>query len=455
LLSVLLVLMGCVLLSLGLPLGRSMADRQQQDLFLDRLGDTSRFASLAGQAVEPADLDLLREDLRRYDQLHGVTVAVIGLDGAVLVASREKARINEDQLRTRARTANTGRRSEAPPSFWPWDGRPMVVAEPVYRAGEVISVAVTSSPTGGLRATVLRQWTGIAAGSLVVVALFVLAAFRLTSWMLRPVGRLDLATQAITGGALDARVNSDTGPPELRRLASAFNEMAGAVAAAIEQQRTFIANASHQLRNPLGALLLRVEQAAMGAPPSAVKELAEAQEEGRRLTAVLDDLLTVARLENCPVQLRRLDALALLAGRVRSWRVVADRRGITLCLDGLVGAWVLADPLTLGGCVDALLDNALKFSDEGSTVLVGVREVPGSLPPMVDLMVIDEGPGLSDEEIAQVGERFWRGAGHQNVTGSGLGLSIVQASMRAQGGKLHVESRSPQGLLVAVRLPQG
>jgi signal transduction histidine kinase len=453
LLSILLVLMGLVLLALGLPLGRSLADRQQQDMFLDRLGDTTRFASQAGQATGPVDLGLLRQGLVRYQSVYGSTAVVVDPDGKVRAASGSVVALRLAEVRQRITNAAAGRRSDAPPFAWPWDRSPLVVAEPVYRAGDVVGVAVTVSPTDRMRTAVLHGWGAIAAMALVALVLFALAAARLTGWVLRPVRRLDAAAHAIATGNLDARVAADTGPPELRRLAAAFNEMTDGLAASLEQQRVFVANASHQLRNPLGALLLRVEQAAMEAPPSVATELAEAEEEGRRLSRVLDDLLAVARLENARAEPRRLDAVGLLADRVRNWRVVAAKRGIDMVLEPTAGAWVVADPTALGSCLDAILDNALKFSGEGTTVRVSVRDVPGADPRVVDLAVTDEGPGLDAAELARVGERFWRGARHQNEPGSGLGLSIVRTLMDPYGGRLHVEPGTPRGLVVAVRLP--
>jgi signal transduction histidine kinase len=453
LLSILLVLMGLVLISLGVPLGRSLADRQQQDMFLDRLGDTTRFASQAGQSTGPLDLGLLRQGLVRYQSVYGSTAVVLDPDGAALASSGSLVPLRLAEVRQRVANAEAGRRSDAPAFVWPWDRTPLVVAEPVYRAGDVVGVAVTVSPTERMRGAVLRGWAAIAGMALVALALFVLAATRLTEWVLRPVRRLDAAAHAIATGNLDARVAADTGPPELRRLAAAFNEMTAGIGAALAQQRAFVANASHQLRNPLGALLLRVENAAMEAPPSVATELAEAEEEGRRLTRVLDDLLAVARLENTRPDPRRLDAVALVADRVRNWRVVAAKRGIEVVFEPGTDAWVVADPTALGSCLDAILDNALKFSGEGTTVRVTVRDVPDADPRTVDLAVADEGPGLDAEELTRVGERFWRGARHQNEPGSGLGLSIVRTLMDPYGGRLHVEPGAPRGLVVAVRLP--
>jgi signal transduction histidine kinase len=452
LLLILLTLMGLVLLSLGVPLGRSLADQHQQTMFLDRLGDTARFASLAGQAVSTDDRDVLREELVRYGEVYQSAAVVLDHDGGVVARSADPVALG-DAVRERIATAAAGRRSDTPPFAWPWDARPLVVAEPVYRAGDVVGVALTSSPTDRVRTAILRGWAAIAVMFLLVLVLFVLAANRLTEWVLRPVRRLDAAAHVVASGDLGARVAADTGPSELRRLAAAFNEMTDGIAAALEQQRAFVANASHQLRNPLGALLLRVEHAAMEAPPQVAGELAEAEEEGRRLSLVLDDLLAVARLEGARSEPVRLDATALLVDRARNWRIVADRRGIDIVVDCGPGVCVVADPTALGSCLDALFDNAVKFSGEGTTVRAFVRDVPDAERRTVDLAVADEGPGLEEDELAHLGDRFWRAVKHQNEPGSGLGLSIVRTLMGPCGGRLHAERRPSGGLVVAIRLP--
>jgi len=454
--SVLLLLMACVLLALGLPLARSLADREHQSLFLDRLADTARFASLAGQGAggevgAGGDLGTLGDDLRRYDETYGVGAAVVARDGRMLVSSRPGFSPAEADREGQVAAARSGRRSEAPTFRWPWDPRPLVVAEPVYRAGDVVAVAVTVSPTDRMRATVLRGWATIAAGSVVVLLLLAAAAGRLAGWALRPVRTLDAAAHAIATGQLSARVRDNAGPPELRRLARSFNEMADTVAGALEQQRAFVANASHQLRNPLGALLLRLEAAGAGARPD--PELESAREEAARLARVLDDLLALARLESSRGEPRRLDPVAVVAERIRSWRLVADRRNIdvVLVLDdaGRGGRRVLVDPTAFGSSLDALLDNALKFSPEGSTVRVSVAPVGGQ----VEVRVADEGPGLDLDDYEHIGDRFWRSPRHQNVAGSGLGLSIVKTLLEPYGGRLAVTPGDPCGLVVAVRLP--
>src|SRR5262249_42571197 len=131
---------------------------------------------------------------------------------------------------------------------------------PVNDGGEVIGAVLTVSTTQRVRRSIAVWWAALAAIGLLAVSAGVMTAFRLAGWVLRPVTVLDVVTHDIAAGDGMARVPTQQGPPELRRLAASFNEMADAVADALERQRAFVAHASHQLRNPLTALRLRVEE---------------------------------------------------------------------------------------------------------------------------------------------------------------------------------------------------
>jgi signal transduction histidine kinase len=323
------------------------------------------------------------------------------------------------------------------------------VASPVIRDGDVIAVVVTDSPTGPLRSRILTGWLPIAAGEAGAMLFAVAAAFRLTRWVLRPVRVLDRATHDIATGRLTARVAAAGGPPELQRLARSFNEMADHVEAVLEQQRAFVADASHQLRNPLAALLLRIDLLGLELPEGSA-EFASVREEGKRLARMLDDLLGLALAEHSRADLRVTDVAALAAERVAAWRPVAERRGVTLrqAGPGAVTGWT--DPVGLAGALDAIVDNAVKFTPRGGTVTLTVT--PHS--DVVAVETADDGPGLADEELERIGDRFWRSSRHQNVSGSGLGLSIVGALLAAAGATIHYAHNEPRGLKATVRLPR-
>ncbi len=138
-----------------------------------------------------------------------------------------------------------------------------------------------------MRSKILHGWVIIGAGEVAAMLLALGAALRLTGWVLRPVRVLDATTHDIATGRLKSRVAVAGGPPELRRLARSFNEMADNVEDVLEQQRAFVADASHQLRNPLSALLLRIELLALELPEDN-EEIASVRTEGKRLAEVLD-----------------------------------------------------------------------------------------------------------------------------------------------------------------------
>ncbi|MFF2780308.1 sensor histidine kinase [Streptomyces sp. NPDC058052] len=455
LLPLLIVLMAGVLLALGFPLAASLAAAQQQRVVVDRLDDGARFAALAQFVGDPAAgsderRTTLSGELASYHDVYDIRAGIFYRDNRAMAAAPEDWVVPYDGEGRRAfKEALLGRRSHDPPQVWPWQPHArLTIASPVVRDGDVIAVVVTDSPTGELRARILRGWLVIFAGEAAAMLLAVGAAVRLTGWVLRPVRVLDGVTHDIATGRMNSRVAEAGGPPELRRLARSFNEMADHVEESLEQQRAFVADASHQLRNPLAALLLRIELLALELPEGN-EEIASVRTEGKRLAQVLDDLLDLALAEHAAADLRLTDVGALTAERIASWRPVAEDKGVRLRGEcGAATGW--ADPIALSSALDAIVDNALKFTPEGEQVTVKV--LPGR--DSVEVVVADLGPGLTDEELGRVGDRFWRSGRHQNVKGSGLGLSIARVLLTATGGGIDFAPNEPHGLRVTVTVPR-
>ncbi|MEU0948986.1 HAMP domain-containing sensor histidine kinase [Streptomyces canus] len=451
LLPLLIVLMAAVLLALGVPLAIGVASAQQQKVVVDRIDDTAHFAALAQFVTDASDerLETLETELTSYYRVYGIRVGVF-YDGDVPMATAPRGWFlpRTGEVRDAFGEALLSRRSQDPKQVWPWQRGRLVVASPVIRDGDVVAVVVTDSPTGPMRSRILQGWLVIFAGELAAMLLAVGAALRLTGWVLRPVRVLDATTHDIATGRLKSRVAVAGGPPELRRLARSFNEMVDNVEDVLEQQRAFVADASHQLRNPLAALLLRIELLAFELPEGNA-EIASVQTEGKRLAQVLDGLLDLALAEHTEADLRITDIGELTAERVAAWTPTAEAKGVRL-----VGscppttAW--ADPVTLSSALDAVIDNALKFTPQDETVEVTVA-ADGDTSTVV---VADRGPGLTDEELARVGDRFWRSGQHQNVKGSGLGLSISRALLAAGGGAISYGHHEPHGLVVTVSVPR-
>ncbi|MFI7245829.1 sensor histidine kinase [Streptomyces qinglanensis] len=465
LLPLLIVLLAGVLLALGFPLALSQAQAEQQRVVVDRIDDTARFASLAQFVTATSAPDerraTLQHELDRYHDLYGIRAGVFYRDGRTMAASPAGWRIpgedkaagpegRPDGARAFAE-ALAGRRSHDPPQVWPWqsDGR-IAVASPVIRDGDVAAVVLTDSPTGPMRSRTLRGWLAIAVGEAAAMLLALGAALRLTGWVLKPVRTLDRAAHEIATGKLTSRVVASVGPPELRRLAHSFNEMAGNLESVLEQQRAFVADASHQLRNPLSALLLRIELLALELPEGN-EEMASVRAEGKRLARVLDDLLDLALAEHAgSAHVQLTDVAEVAAERVAAWRPTAEHSGVELRLEGQTAATGWADPVALSSGLDAVVDNAVKFTPEGGTVTVTVRAEGDS----VTVETADGGPGLTDEELERVGDRFWRSGRHQNVSGSGLGLSITRALLAGGGAGLSFAHHEPRGLRVLITVPR-
>ncbi|MDA5280356.1 ATP-binding protein [Streptomyces sp. NPDC054904] len=460
LLPLLVVLMAGVLIALGLPLAVSLAARQQQDVVVDRIDDSARFAALAqfvidaeGSRSTGADerQETLQQELARYQELYGIRVGIFYRDGNALVRAPGWWQLPDDgEGRTAFTEALAGRRSHDPGQVWPWQTHgKLLVASPVVLDGDVVAVVVTESPTDQMRARILRGWLFITAGLAAAMLVAFGAALRLTSWVLKPVQTLDAAAHGIATGRMNSRVAAAGGPPELQRLARSFNEMADNVEEVLEQQRAFVADASHQLRNPLAALLLRIELLALELPEGN-EEIASVRTEGKRLTQVLDDLLDLALAEHASAEISLTDIGALTSERVAAWRPYAEEKGVRLTETGRSAVTGWADPIALSSALDAVIDNALKFTPAGEEVEVSVTAAGRSAL----VVVADRGPGLTEEELLRVGDRFWRSGRHQNVKGSGLGLSISRALLAGGGGSLSYETNPPHGLRVTVAVPR-
>ncbi|MGW6908620.1 sensor histidine kinase [Streptomyces sp. NPDC054940] len=454
LLPLLIVLMAAVLLALGVPLAVSLASAQQQKVVVDRIDDTAYFAAIARPAADTTtgsrdELRILSRELESYHDVYGIQVGVFLPTDTPLANGPTTWFLPESgEVREAFEESLLSRRSHDPKQVWPWQRGHLVVASPVIRDGDVVAVVVTDSPTGQMRSRILEGWLIIGAGLTAAMLVAVGAALRLTGWVLRPVRVLDTTTHAIASGRLKSRVAVASGPPELRRLARSFNEMADNVEDVLEQQRAFVADASHQLRNPLAALLLRIELLAFELPEGNA-EIASVQTEGKRLAEVLDDLLDLALAEHTEADLRLTDIGALTAERVAAWAPTAKAKGVQLVGDcPATTAW--ADPVALSSALDAVIDNAVKFTPKDERVEVTVTS-NGSASTIV---VADHGPGLTDEELARIGDRFWRSGRHQNIKGSGLGLSISRALLAAGGGSVSYGSNEPHGLRVTVTVPR-
>jgi signal transduction histidine kinase len=372
--------------------------------------------------------------MARYEQLYGIPAVVVAPDGEAVAGSGEQARMRElvadASIGDVITAALAGERPEPPSTIWPWQTDPLVVAEPIGRDSEVAGAVVLISPTDELNAAVLGAWGLMALFSTLPLALLVSAAMPLSHWVLQPIRRLDDATTSVTSGDLDVHVDAESGPPELRRLTDSFNTMVEVVRRALDRQRSFVSEASHQLRNPLASLRLSVENLAPYLKGAEAREAhAVAIDEATVMHRMLNSLLAATRLESVTGS-EVVEVAGLVETRVARWNALGESRGIEVTTDLPDHVWAYAPAGGLGSILDELVSNALRLS--GGTRI----EVRAENGEQVRLGVLDNGAGLPEGEREAALDRFWRSPRHQNTEGTGLGLAIAADLVRESGGRL-------------------
>ncbi|MFD3328485.1 ATP-binding protein [Streptomyces sp. NPDC058701] len=452
LLAVLTVLMGVAALLLCVPLADAYARGRTEHLLLHRRSEAVRFADLADRVRTEADRAELSAEISRYAQLYGAGVVVVDTQGATVArAGSGDAPVASSAVSDARRRALTGRSTDLLPVIRPWGPETAVLAEPVGRDERVSGAVLMTVRTDAARRDVTVRWALIAVAAVAAFAAAALVAAGISRWLMRPVLDLDRAVEGLTAGSLGARAASDTGPPELRRLRRHFNTMAEAVTASIGRQRDFVADASHQLRNPLATLVLQLENVEPHlAPGPGRTEHSRALDEAERLEELLDGLLALARVESGTAEPDEQDVARAVRERVDAWAPVFRDAGLELtiaCPPAGLAARALPD--AAGRILDALLDNAVKFVPRGGRVSVcAARGTDGDAV----VRVSDDGPGVPEDQLDLLVRRFARAPEHQNIRGSGLGLAIADEIARAGGGRLHVAGNAPHGLTVEFRL---
>lgn len=222
-----------------------------------------------------------------------------------------------------------------------------------------------------------------------------------------------------------------------------------------EVRRDFVANVSHELKTPVGAIALLAETAADAADdPDAVRHFAASMHrESTRLSALVQEIIELSRLQ-APEQEVDFVHVALdevISEAVDRVRVEADARQVSIAVGGRNGLYVLGDHALVVTALRNLLDNALRYSPEGTQVSIGVR----STGDIAEIAVVDQGIGLTPEQQERVFERFYRvdHARSRETGGTGLGLSIVKHVAANHGGEVRLWSSAGRGSTFTLRIP--
>ena len=293
-------------------------------------------------------------------------------------------------------------------------------------------------------------------GTLVLLGLVAWAVVRVG---LLPLDRIGHTAGAIAGGDLSHRVETTDPRSEVGRLGIAFNAMLDRLEDAFDRRRAsedrlrrFLADASHELRTPLASIRGYAELFRMGAassPEEVAKAMRRIEDEAARMGVLVEDLLTLARLDEiAEAPHTEVDLSALAADAVGDAAAVAPDRAIGL--EAEPGATVLGDAHQLRQVLGNLLRNAVVHTPAGTPI--DVRVVADGA---VRLDVRDHGPGLPTGDPAELFERFWRAEGgrERGRAGAGLGLAIVAAIVDAHGGRVSAANASGGGAVFSVVLP--
>jgi len=287
-----------------------------------------------------------------------------------------------------------------------------------------------------------------------------LTAFFVVRLGLRPLDRMEVTAGAIAAGDLSRRVSPATPRTEIGRLGLALNRMLDRLEEAFAERqasedrlRQFLADASHELRTPLASIRGYAELFRMGATQGREEtELAmrRIEDESRRMGVLVEDLLTLARLDETP-QLRRepVDLAKLARDVVTDAQATAPERPIGVQAPDV--AIVSGDPHQLHQVLANLMRNALVHTPAGSAIEVSVHRAAQT----VEIGVRDHGPGLPDGKRERLFERFWRAESgrERGKAGAGLGLAIVHDIVAAHHGSVSAANAAGGGALFLVRLP--
>jgi len=392
----------------------ALAGRQRDDL--------ASAMSVAAAAAWDSDLTPIQDLAERT----GVNLQVRDLDRKVVVSTPGFA-------------AGSGPESSA---------SVVVRGEPVGR----VLVQLTGTGLGGadgvLRSGLLRAIIG-AAGLAALLAL--LSGLAVARRITRPIVRLITVTRSMAGGDRSSRAGDVRAPGELRELSAAFDQMADTLDREDQIRRDLVAGVAHELRTPIAVLQAGHEALLDGVAEPTPEELSSLRDEVLRLARMVSDLQTLAAADAAALHLERsrtdladiaAGAADSLARQFEAAEISVDRR--------LAGAPALADPRWLHQVVANLLGNALKFTPPGGNVTIATRQADRDAV----LEVTDTGAGIPADELPRIFDRFWRGQGAAQTSGSGIGLAIAAELARAHGGELTAASQPGHGTTITLTLPR-
>jgi signal transduction histidine kinase len=442
-----------VLASLEIPLGIQYGRSERRDLTGQIERDALTMATFAEDSLErglrtpPSSLVRVAD---RYRRSAGGRVVIVDATGTALLDTspplpgrRSFSSRPEFASALHGNIASGTRHSDT------LGANLIYVAVPVASGGVIRGAVRITYPTSALDARVRRYWLLLAAIGGVVLAVATLVGLGFARTLTGPLSALERAAVAVGAGDLATRAPADNGPPEIRALATEFNETVARLDTLLRSQQEFVADASHQLRTPLTALQLRLENLDRDVADEGKPDLSAALAEVARLTRLVDGLLTLARADAARAAPTPLNLEATVAARADAWSAQLAARRVAVDVRVPAGTTALATPGAVEQVLDNLISNALAVSHPGATIAI---EATGA-GETVRLHVRDDGPGMTAEQRSRAFDRFWRTGSRGG--GTGLGLAIVHRLVAADGGTAELREGTTGGLEAVITLPAG
>jgi signal transduction histidine kinase len=443
-----------ILLALEVPLGYVQHRNEQQHAFEQLEHDAEVLAAFVDTTISAGNrtqIDILAHESA---QRLGGNVDIVDATGALISSTHR----NQHPTGSLAGAADihsvlTGQGRVSTRTAFSEGMNVMSVTVPIHPGVTAQGAIRVTVPTAALTTRIEHFWLLLAAAGVIVLAAAAVTAVALARWISRPIRALEQATRQVAAGTPPPPLATTTGPPELRRLAVTFAATAHRLQSLIASQRAFIGHASHQLKTPLAAMRLRLENLEPALTGTPGKNLRAALAETDRLAGLVDTLLAMARAEQVNQPAVPVDLADATADRIQLWEPLAHAQNVCLTASGSRPSRVLATPGTLDQIIDNLLSNALRAAPSGSTITLTWRTATGGADAaMIELHVIDEGPGLTAEQRHKAFEPFWRAPGAAKG-GTGLGLALVHQLSHVNGGDAALRAAEGTGIDAVITLP--
>lgn len=329
---------------------------------------------------------------------------------------------------------------------------------PITEEGRIVGVVIPLSEPfeGGSRELEFIQRINrtLLFGALAGAAIALLLGVLLSRTLTRPIRELTRATHAVAEGDLSQQVpvRSDD---ELGELARAFNKMSSELSRSVNARRQMTADIAHELRTPLSLILGHAEAVHDGVLPPSRDNFEIIREEATRLEHLVNDLrtLSLADAGELTMNLQDIAPERLLQEVASLYQYQAQQKNIGFQFDvNAPLSTIQLDPGRMTQVLTNILDNALRYTPEGGSILLSAKELKDN----VQLAVQDSGPGLKAEELGRIFNRFYRtdASRQREDGGSGLGLAIAKSIVEAHGGQISAESVPGKGLKVIITLPK-